>query len=167
MQMLEYEVSHLVDKSATQCARVRNKSIYLWRRSLTLVVGTVSFMLMDGAKQVGLVVVIGQSHIQQPYFSKQRFQVTIYTFMQSFGDILSYCSDVVCYYTCRQQAASVLWIRPDQVYFWLKIIEFILLLSFIYSLDSGVSCCKFWHLDYARWDMLQVCWERDKVACLN
>ena len=39
-------------------------SIYLWHHSLTLVVGTVSIMLTDGAKQAGLVVVIGQSRIQ-------------------------------------------------------------------------------------------------------
>ena len=39
-------------------------SIYLWRCSLMLVDGTASVMLMDGAKQVGLVVVISQSHIQ-------------------------------------------------------------------------------------------------------
>ena len=39
-------------------------SIYLWWRPLTLVVGTAFVMLMNGAKQAGLVVVIGQSRIQ-------------------------------------------------------------------------------------------------------
>ena len=34
-------------------------NIYLWRRSLTLVVGTASVMLTDSVKQAGLVVVIG------------------------------------------------------------------------------------------------------------
>ena len=38
-------------------------SIYLWHCLLMLVVGTTSVMLMDGTKQAGLVVVIGQSHI--------------------------------------------------------------------------------------------------------
>ena len=33
-------------------------SIYLWHCSFTLVVGPASFMLMDGAKQAGLVVAI-------------------------------------------------------------------------------------------------------------
>ena len=39
-------------------------SIYLWQHPLTLVVGTSSVILMNGAKQAGLVVVIGQSRIQ-------------------------------------------------------------------------------------------------------
>ena len=39
-------------------------SIYLWHHPFTLVIGTASVMLMNGAKQAGLVVVIGQSHIQ-------------------------------------------------------------------------------------------------------
>ena len=39
-------------------------SIYNWHCSLTLVVGTASVMLMDGIKQAGLVVVIGQSCIK-------------------------------------------------------------------------------------------------------
>ena len=39
-------------------------SIYFWHRSLILVIGTASIMLMDGAKQAKLVVVIGQSRIQ-------------------------------------------------------------------------------------------------------
>ena len=38
-------------------------TIYLCRHSLMLVVGTASVILMDGAKQAGLVVVISQSHI--------------------------------------------------------------------------------------------------------
>ena len=45
-------------------------SIYLWRHLLTLVIGTAFVMLTNGAKQAGLVVVIGQSHIQSLYFSK-------------------------------------------------------------------------------------------------
>ena len=121
--MLEYDVLHFVDKSATKCARIRKQgdavrksvpeceivrhstelvwkvwknigngywlviiikkyckskdfyilfgfdyfdvgvSICLWRRLLTLVVGTVSAMLADGAKQAGLVIVISQSRI--------------------------------------------------------------------------------------------------------
>ena len=39
-------------------------SIYLWCRSLILVVGTTSVMLMDSTKQAGLVVVTSQSRIQ-------------------------------------------------------------------------------------------------------
>ena len=39
-------------------------SIYPWRRLLMLIVDTASIMLIDGAKQAGLVAVIGQSRIQ-------------------------------------------------------------------------------------------------------
>ena len=46
------------------------------------------------------------------------------------------------------------------------IIEFYL---FVYS---GVSCCKFWYLEHARRDILdmtiqrlQVCWEDGRIAC--
>ena len=39
-------------------------SIYLWHRSLTLVIGTASVTLMDSTKQGGIVAVINQIHIQ-------------------------------------------------------------------------------------------------------
>ena len=41
-----------------------NISIYLWHRSLMLVVGTASVMLIHSAKQAGMAIVINQSRIQ-------------------------------------------------------------------------------------------------------
>ena len=46
------------------------------------------------------------------------------------------------------------------------------MIEFYLFVCSGVSCCKFWHLEHARRDMLdmtmrhlQVYWEDGKIAC--
>ena len=35
------------------------------------------------------------------------------------------------------------------------------IIEFYSFVSSGVSCCKFWQLDYVKLDMLQVCYKKE------
>ena len=76
--------------------------------------------------------------------------MTIYVFMYSSGDVLSYCSDVVRYYTCQPIGGNYLMNKTILGLFLAlnycihSIIEFYLFVC------SRVSYCKFWCLEDVR-----------------
>ena len=78
----------------------------------------------------------------------------IYICIYCSGDVLFCCYNVVGYYACRQQVAIILQIEPVWAYFYLKIIETVLLLNFIHLFLLELAVADSWV-----WNMQgRICW---------